>query len=297
VLTTGLALSALIPPPRASAQSSEATPAASASPASRDDEVKAYLQKRFRIATLEQMSLGPMTPTPLPGIFMRTLTVTNPRGIPASVTLFSDQDQTKVIVGQYFDLNQEAWGRADLKPLHLDDRPVLGPADAPVTLIEFADFECPFCAHAFGAVETLVNTTYKGKVKLIFKNYPLPGHQWAWPAATAAECARVQNPALFWDFARFFYTNQPTITQANVQQQADAEARKLSLDQKLFDACMNGSSAADRVSQDMADANAVHVMQTPTFFINGIPVVGLPEGRVFDFVIGSELASSGHASK
>jgi len=291
-----LALCALTSAAPASAQSGAATPGAAASDAARDDALKAFLQKRFRIPALSQMKLGPMSPTPLPGIFMRTLTVTNDKGGSASVTLLGDRDQTKVIIGQYLDVSEEAWGRADLRPLHLDDRPTLGPADAPVTLIEFADFECPFCAHAFGAVETLVNTTYKGKLRLIFKNYPLSGHPWARVAAAAAECARLQNPALFWDFARFFYANQPTITPGNVKEQADAEAGKFSLDRKVFDACMNGTGAADRVNQDAADGNAVHVTSTPTFFINGIPLVGLPEGRVFDFVIGSELGTGAHAS-
>ena len=71
------------------------------------------------------------------------------------------------------------WERADLKAVHLDDRATLGPADAPVTIIEFGDFECPYCAHAFNEIETVVNTTYKGRVHLIWKNFPLNVHPWA----------------------------------------------------------------------------------------------------------------------
>ena len=66
-------------------------------------------------------------------------------------------------MGQFFDLGSDAWGRVDLAPVHLDDRPTQGPPDAPVTMLEFADFECPYCAHAFSQIEALANTTYKGK--------------------------------------------------------------------------------------------------------------------------------------
>ena len=99
-----------------------------------------------------------------------------------------------------------------------------------MTIVEFADFECPFCAHAFSVIETLVNTTYKGKVKVIFKAYPLNVHPWAMKAAEAAECARMQNPAAFWDFARYFYTNQGSINAKNIQDNVDKLAKSQKLD-------------------------------------------------------------------
>jgi protein-disulfide isomerase len=263
----------------------------------RDQALISFLQKRYRIPDAKEIKLGPMTETGMPGIFERSVTVTNERRQTARVAMFLNRDETLAIIGQYLDLNSDPWDRRDLSPLHLEDRPVLGAADAPVTIIEFADFECPFCAHAFGEVETLVNTTYKGKVRLIFKNYPLSAHPWARPAAIAAECARVQNPADFWKFARYFYSNQPSISAANVRQKTDELASKLGLDATIFKACTSGTTAAQYVQQDEADGNAVHLTSTPTFFVNGIEIVGLPEGKVFDYVINSQLESSPRASK
>jgi len=277
------------------------TPAAGAIVApnpARDAALKDYLQKKFRIGSPDEIVLGPMKKNALPGIYERQVTVSNDKGQSVSATLFTDQNETKAILGQFYDLGSDAWGRVDLAPVHLDDRPTLGPADAPVTMLEFADFECPYCAHAFGEVETLANTTYKGKIRIIFKNYPLNGHPWARTAAIAAECARVQNPNSFWDFARYFYTNQGQINPGNVQKKIDEEAGKLGLDDAALKACMAAPAAAQRVQQDEADGVAVHVQSTPTFFVNGIPLVGLPEGKVFDFVINSEMAAhSAHASK
>lgn len=265
--------------------------------AARDAALKEYLQKKFRIGSADEIRLGPMQKAALPGIFERQVTVSNEKGQSVTVTLFTDQNETKVILGQFYDLGSDAWGRTDLAPVHLDDRPTLGPPDAPITLLEFADFECPYCAHAFGQVEALANTTYKGKIRVIFKNYPLNGHQWARTAAIAAECARLQNPSAFWDFARYFYSNQGQINPGNVQKKIDEEAATLGLDVNALKACMAAPAASQRVAQDEADGNAVHVSSTPTFFVNGIPLVGLPEGKVFDFVINSELAAaSAHAA-
>jgi len=281
----------------AGAATPEATGATVASNPVRDAALKEYLQKKFRIGSVDEIVLGPMQKTALPGIYQRQVTVSNDKGQSATVTLFSDQNETKAILGQYYDLGSDAWGRVDLAPVHLDDRPTLGPPDALITMLEFADFECPYCAHAFGEVETLANTTYKGKIRIIFKNYPLSGHAWARAAAIAAECARLQNPSAFWDFARYFYANQGQINPGNVQKKIDAEAATLHLDDSALKACMAAPAAGQRIAQDEADGNAVHVSSTPTFFVNGIPLVGLPEGKVFDFVINSELAaSSAHAS-
>jgi len=258
----------------------------------RDAAVKDYLQKKYRIGSADEIKLGPMLKTDLPGIFERSVTVTNEKGQTASVVLLSDHNETKLILGQLLDLKTDPWGRTDLSVLNLDDRPTIGPPNAPVTIVEFADFECPYRARAFGEIETLANTTYKGKVRLIYKSYPLNSHAWARTAAIAAECGRLQNPNAFWDFARYFYSNQGQITPENIQKKIEEESKTLGLDGPALKACMTSPGAAQRVEQDAADGNAVHVASTPTFFINGISVVGLPESKFFDFVINSELSGA-----
>jgi protein-disulfide isomerase len=225
----------------------------------------------------------------LVGLYQREAVITNGEGQTTHVLLFFDSKETKAILGQYLDLNADPWGRDDISVLHLDDRPTLGPPNARVTIVEFADFECPFCAHAFGELETLASTTYKGRIRVIFKNYPLDGHTWARTAAVAAECARVQNPSAFWQLARYFYSNQGQISAGNLQLNIERAASESSLDITALRACMAGPDGERRVIEDEIDGNEVHVSSTPTFFIDGIPLVGVPEGKVFDFVITSEL--------
>ncbi|MGC2277964.1 MAG: thioredoxin domain-containing protein [Candidatus Binatus sp.] len=259
----------------------------------KDAALKNYLQKHFKIPSGELIKLGPAIKTPIDGLFARQLIVGTETGQTVSTTIFFDKSETKAIIGQYLDTSMEPWGRVNMGSVSLDDRPTQGPADAPVTIVEFADFECPFCAHAFSVIETLVNTTYKGKVKVIFKAYPLNVHPWAMKAAEAAECARLQNPAAFWDFARYFYTNQGSINAKNIEDNVDKLARQQKLDAPSLKACMDSAQTAARIKQDQTDGNTIHVSSTPTFFVNGIPVVGLPDGKIMDFVIDSELAGKG----
>ncbi len=263
----------------------------------KDLALRTYLQKRFRLPSVDQVKLGPMIQSPLAGLFGRQLQVTNDKGESRAGILFTDKSEDKFVIGEYMDLSRDPWGRVNMGAVHSDDRPALGPAGAPVTIVEFADFECPFCAHAFGMLETLANTTRKGQVRVIFKNFPLNGHPWAIKGAEAAECARLQNPDAFWEFARDFYTNQGSINADNVQKHIDDLAAKLKLDGPSLKACMGGSAAMDRIKQDVADGGALRVTSTPTFFINGIPVVGLPDDKTLDFVVSSELSQTAHASR
>jgi len=280
-----------------SAASAPANVAAVAADPARDAAMKTYLQKHFKIASPDLIKFGPAVPTSIPGLLARQMTVSNVEGQSVNTALFFDKNGSKMIIGSFLDTSAEPWGRVNLGGIHLSDNPELGPADAPITVVEFADFECPFCARAFSVLETMANTTYKDKMKVIFKNYPLNVHPWAVKAAEAAECARLQNPNAFWDFARYFYTNQGSITPKNVQEHVDKETAILKLDAPSLKACMGSAAASDRVKQDQADGNAIHVSSTPTFFINGIPVVGLPDNKVLEFVINSELAERSASAK
>jgi protein-disulfide isomerase len=263
-----------------------------------DARLKAALQKRLLVPNQADLSVGPPSPAPLPGITQRTITVNGSDGQKFQVELFSDASGSKGILAQRFAPFSVAdpWERVDMKLLHLSDHPTLGSAEAPVTIVEFADFECPYCAKAFNEIETLVNTTYKGQVRVVWKAFPLQGHAWAEQAAIAAECVRQQNPQAFWTLARDFYRDQSEITPQNLRDHIYSYAGLAGIDAKALNACILGSSAEARVEQDKKDGAAVHVMSTPTFVINGVPVVGLPTSNIFDFVITSQLQSR-HASR
>jgi predicted DsbA family dithiol-disulfide isomerase len=263
-------------------------PALSAATGLTDDQLIAFLQKRYRLPSTRNITLGPPIKTPFSKVKSRTVTITDDRGGSLKAMIFIEPGVNDVIVGELLDLNSDPWGRVSLGSMHLDDRPTLGPADAPVTIVEFADFECPHCAHAMGVVETAVESKYNGKIRLVFKNFPLQGHQWAHAAAIAAECVRLQNPGVFWDFAREIYRVQAFITPENLSQRIDDFARRNQLDPEALHACMMGQAADQRVAQDISDGQKANVVSTPTLFVDGIPVLGA-EPEVLDSIISSEL--------
>ena len=139
------------------------------------------------IADASRIELGPMVPTLMKGLYSRTLRVSNDRGQSVTATIYTNATADKLLIpqgqAQIYDLTKDPWEKIDLKSIHLEDRSVMGPATAPVTIVEFADFECPFCARAFGTLETMVHSTYKDKIRVIYKNYPLNSHPWAIRAA------------------------------------------------------------------------------------------------------------------
>jgi len=266
--------------------------AQAADSAGADDKLKTALQKRLQVPDPTMLTIGPPSAGPISGTTERTITVSNGQGQKVELKyLTSGNEVAKGIITREFIAFDEAdpWLRADVSKLHLADHATIGPDNAPVTIVEFADFECPYCARAYNEIETLVNTTYKDKVRLIWKNFPLPAHTWAMQAAIAAECARQQNPAALFDFARGFYRDQSDITPQNLREHIDQYGAASKLDMKALNACLLSDDTEKKIAIDKADGDLIHVQSTPTFLVNGVMVVGLPTSNVFDFVITSQL--------
>ena len=145
----------------------------------------------------------------------------------------------------------------------------LGAPNAPVTLEEFADFQCPTCAGMHPKVQEL-RAVYGDRLRIIFREFPLkiPAHDKAYEAATAAESAGMQGK--FWDMQNLLFTNQQTWSVApNYRQTFEDYAQKLGLDVEKFKSDMAGLQSKNRVSADLERANSLGLNSTPSFFING----------------------------
>lgn len=147
----------------------------------------------------------------------------------------------------------------------VDDDPILGNKDAKVTIVEFSDFECPFCSHAADAVHE-VEKKYAGKVRVVFRDFPLSFHANAKAAAIAANCAKEQDK--FWPFHDQLFKNQKALEPTAFK----TYARVAGLDGEKFDTCLASNPYAAEVEKDVKDGEALGVEGTPTFFVNGRPV-------------------------
>jgi protein-disulfide isomerase len=167
-----------------------------------------------------------------------------------------------------------------------DDDPVLGNKNAKVTLIEFSDFQCPFCKRLNDDAIQQIKKDYveSGKVKLVFRDYPLGFHPEAQKAAEAAECADDQGK--FWEYHDLLFANQALLSITNYK----AWAKQLGLNEAQFNTCLDSGKYASEVQKDFADGQAAGVSGTPTVFINGIRLVGAQPYSAFKQVIDAELA-------
>ncbi|MBF0623944.1 MAG: DsbA family protein [Magnetococcales bacterium] len=167
----------------------------------------------------------------------------------------------------------EVLGPADL---------VRGPATAPVTIVEFSDFQCSYCQRVQKTLKTVLER-FPDKVKLVYRHLPLPIHPQATKAAEAAQCAADQGG--FWAYHDALFEHGGEMEPAYLKELAG----KLKLDNKKFDHCLDSNQHAKRLAEDQAEANRLGVSGTPSFFINGIRKVGALPVAEFIQVIQAEL--------
>lgn len=164
-----------------------------------------------------------------------------------------------------------------------DEAPAIGPASAKVQIVEFSDFQCPYCAQVAPMARRLADT-YGDKVRIAFRNFPLPNHPQALKAAEAARCAHAQGK--FWPYHDRLFANQKALMPADLKRYA----AELGLDQAGFATCLEGGTFAGVVQGDLRDARSSGVSATPTFFVNGRLLSGAQPFESFQRVIDEELA-------
>jgi len=166
-----------------------------------------------------------------------------------------------------------------------NDNPSIGPQDAPITLIEFSDYQCPYCQRWHDEVFTRLLEDYPDQVRIVFRDFPLTSiHPEAAPAAEAANCANEQG--VFWEFHNKLFGGEYALGQQAYSQYA----ADLGMDTQSFEECVSSGRYSDEVQADFQFAAKMGVQSTPTFFLNGIPLVGAQPYEVFQQVIEMELA-------
>jgi protein-disulfide isomerase len=194
------------------------------------------------------------------------------------------QAQMQVIIGE---LQKQANLKTDLPQPRIQvaaEGPARGPKDAKVTIVEFSDFECPYCGQAHDTVEQVMNT-YAGKVRLVYRQFPLSFHPHAAKAAEASLCAADQGK--FWEYHDVLFKNQKKLEPADLK----SHATEVGMDAQKFGQCLDSGDKKKAVDADQQAGLAAGVGGTPAFFINGIFLNGAQPIDEFKKVIDGELAS------
>ena len=165
------------------------------------------------------------------------------------------------------------------------DAPSTGPASAPVTIVEFTDYQCPYCHRAQGVIEEVLSR-YSGRVRLVHLDFPLDGHPGALPAARAARCAAEQGK--FWEYHRSLMTAPGSLDAADLAKRAAA----LGLDGASFGSCLSSGRHDTAIQASLREGETLGVTGTPAYFVNGRMLSGARPIASFAEVIDAELAGS-----
>jgi len=179
-------------------------------------------------------------------------------------------DGQKILQASVYDINNNPF-KSDLDKIKTDQDPSFGTPGAPVVLVEFSDFQCPYCKDEAKMLRDNLLTAYPKQVRLYFKTFPLESlHPWARAAAVASRCVYRQQPAAFWDYHDWIFAHQSEITVENLKDKVMEWAKsQKDLDALKLNQCMETKATDSEVQRVIDEGRALAVNGTPTLFVNG----------------------------
>ena len=275
--------------PAAPAQQGKSTAAgpASQAPSQTQKNIEAYLRHLYAFGPDVKLLVGPLKETPVEGLLETDIDVTVGENKEAA-KFYVSKDGKFLFRGELSDLTKDPLAETRTQ-IQITDAPSLGDPKAPVTLVEYSDFECPVCRKLHDALRGLL-PNYAGKVRVVFKDFPLePLHPWARTAAIAGRCAYQQDHIAFWKMYDFIYDNQEIISATNAWTMMLDYAGQSGLNTEAFKSCMASPEASAAVDASRANGQQLEVSSTPTVFVNGRRLVG-GDPHLLEQYINYELA-------
>ncbi len=266
------------------------TTSATVALAQSEDALVKYFRKKNNLPPTANVTVqGLKDSTSFKGSKEGTLNIQGPQGAKA-MTFIASPDLKYVVVGEVVDTTVDP-SKAVMAKIDLTNEPFKGAKDAKVTIVEYSEFQCPFCKRGFDTIENQVLKNYEGKVKFYFKHFPLPFHPWAMPASIAAECAQVQKAEAYWKIYESLFNHQAEINPQNVKEKSTEYLKDTGIDMAKWGTCYDNKETAAKVNAEHDEGAALGVTGTPAFFINGRMLVGAQPFEQFKNVIDDELAA------
>jgi protein-disulfide isomerase len=257
--------------------------------------IQIEIRSRYNVPPQVNVSIADPKPADVPGYDQIVVTFTGGNHTTTHDFLLSKDRKTLAHL-EKIDISQDLMSKINVK-----GRPVRGNAKADVTIVNFDDFQCPFCSRMHSTLFPGLLQAYGDKIKIIYRDYPLVEiHPWAMHAAVDANCLAEQSSEAYWDFADYAHANQRGIAgkaqgeaNLNLDKAATDQAQKHQLDQPKLQACMQKQDEA-AVRASMAEADKLGVDSTPTLFINGERLSGAVPEEQLHAILDRLLAETGH---
>ncbi len=254
------------------------------------DQLIKYYRKKNNVPPAQQVSVAGLKDSPIKGAKEGVLEVGTGQQV-KKVPFTASPDGKFVVFGATDDITVDP-SKAVMAKIKLDGSHCRGPKDAKVTIVEWSDYQCPFCTKGYNTLEQQVLKEFGDKVRFCFKDFPLGFHPWAEPAAIAAKCIAQQKETAYWKAYDGFFQNQKDVNPQNVKEKAWAFVEAEKLDKAKFDDCFDNKKTQAAVKAEMAEGQSLGVTGTPSFVINGRLLVGAQPFEQFKAVIDDELASA-----
>ena len=231
-----------------------------------------HIREEFKVPAETTLTAGPFHPSNIPNFLVSTVVADNPKG-KQTEDFYMTSDDRVLVLGRILDMGVDLRRKA-LRTMVTTNQPTQGPAHAQVTIVEYADLECPMCAKLHEFLEKDLLPKYGDKVRVIFKEFPLPMHEWSQPAAIANECVYQIKPGAFAAYRSLVFQNQSTTNVANVRDNLLSYADQVGVDRVKLAGCLDSKASLPRVEEGAREAKELDLGSTPTSFINGRMLVG-----------------------
>jgi protein-disulfide isomerase len=233
--------------------------------------VEAYLRHLHALGPNVQLTVSVPKESEVPGLLETTVDLKDGENS-QSAKFYVSKDGKYLVRGEVSDLSKDPLAETRAR-IEMKDAPVLGDPKAPVTLVEFSDFECPVCRSLHDVLRGML-PNYP-QVRVVFKDFPLEHlHPWARTAALAGRCAYQQDPKAFWKVYDAIYDQQGIISASNAWSKMADFAADARLNPDAFKACMASPEAGAAVDANRENGQQLEVNSTPTVFVNGRRLVG-----------------------
>jgi protein-disulfide isomerase len=261
-----------------------------AAPSETQKTIEGYLRNLYAFGPDVRLSVGPLKETAVAGLLETNIDVTMGENKEAA-KFYVSRDGKYLFRGELSDLSKDPLAE-NRSHIEMKDAPSLGDPQAPVTLVEFSDFQCPVCRSLHDVVRGLLEN-YKTQLRVIFKDFPIEQlHPWARTAALAGRCSYQQDPKAFWKMYDLIYDNQDLISAENAWTKMMDFAGQVGVDRETFKACMASPTPGVAVDANRANGQQLEVNSTPTVFVNGRRLVGA-DPHLLEQYIKYELLRSG----
>jgi protein-disulfide isomerase len=246
-----------------------------------------YLRHLYVWGPQITVEVGDYEPTPIEGLVQTKVKATYQLASEER-TFFVSKDGARVIEGHSLDVARNPFHET-IEKLTTENQPSFGTPGAPVVIVVFSDFQCPYCAQEAKTLRNEVAKTYPEQVRVFFHDYPLPTHNWAKPAAMAGRCIFEQEPLVFWDFHDWIFENQNSIAPTNLNDKVMEFAAGKGVDALKLTGCIERGETEAAIDKSILEGQSVGVSSTPTIFINGRKLGGSHKWEQLKQIIDYEI--------